>query len=149
MSIFILIIDVITKFLAEGKLQQMATLPVWQGVFHFTYVENRGIAFGMFGGGRIVFILLTVLVLVLLAVFYRKTNHKTKWLCYGLSLIFGGAIGNLLDRIFRGYVVDFLDFRLIDFPVFNVADIAVCIGAVLLVIHFFKSEEIRKDEPVG
>lgn len=148
LSVGVFIADVLTKFLAEIKLSTRATLPLWNKVFHFTYVENRGIAFGMFGGGRIVFIILTVLVLGLLLWFYKKTEPKTFWLRCGTGLVISGALGNLIDRIFRGYVVDFLDFRLIDFPVFNIADIAVCVGAVMLVIHCFKSEEKREDESV-
>ncbi len=148
LSVVVFVLDMLTKLLAKEKLTELATLPVWRNVFHLTYVENRGIAFGMFGGGRIVFIFLTAAVLVLLWYLYYKTAEKSIWLKLGMAGVIGGALGNLADRIFRGYVVDFLDFRLIDFPVFNIADIAVCIGAVLLVIHFFKSEEIRKDEPV-
>ncbi len=147
LSLLVLAADITTKLLAKGFLEEMGTIPLWQNVFHFTYVENRGIAFGMFGGGRFFFILLTLFVLAGLWYLYKKSPEKTLWLSWGMSLVFGGALGNLLDRIVRGYVVDFLDFRLIDFPVFNVADIAVCIGAVLLVIHFFRSEETRKDEP--
>ena len=148
LSSLVFVLDILTKLIAKGKLAEVSTIPLWQNVFHLTYVENRGIAFGMFGGGRVFFILLTVVVLVGLWYLYQKTEKKTPWLRYGMAGVVGGAMGNLADRIFRGYVVDFLDFRLIDFPVFNVADIAVCLGAVMLVVHFFKSEEVRKDEPV-
>lgn len=144
----ILGVDILTKFWARGELMGNSSIPLWNGVFHLTYVENRGIAFGMFGGGRVFFILFTLIVLGLLLWFYHKSAPKTKWLRFGTCLVTSGALGNLLDRIFRGFVVDFLDFRLIDFPVFNVADIAVCVGAVLLVIHCFISEEKREDESV-
>ncbi len=141
-------LDILTKLLAEKNLMGVATLPLWKEVFHLTYVENRGIAFGMFGGGRIFFILFTIVVLGFLLWFFRKNEQKTWWLRCGTAMVMSGALGNLLDRIVRGYVVDFLDFRLIDFPVFNIADIAVCIGAVMLVIHCFQSEEKREDESV-
>ncbi len=144
----ILGVDILTKFWARGGLMKVSSIPLWEKVFHFTYVENRGIAFGMFGGGRIFFILFTLIVLGLLLWFYRKSEPKTGWLKAGTCLVVSGALGNLIDRIFRGFVVDFLDFRLIDFPVFNIADIAVCVGAVLLVIYCFISEEKREDESV-
>ncbi len=149
LSAGMLVVDILTKILAKIKLEPRHTIPLWDDVFHLTYVENRGIAFGMFGGGRIVFIILTILVLGGLLWFFRKSEVKTFWLRFGTGLVVSGAIGNLIDRIFRGYVVDFLDFRLIDFPVFNVADIAVCVGAVMLVIHCFISDEKREDESVG
>ena len=141
-------IDILTKIWARGELMDIRSIPLWDNVFHLTYVENRGIAFGMFGGGRIFFIIFTLIVLGLLFWFYQKTEPKTRWLRLGTCLVTSGAIGNLLDRIFRGFVVDFLDFRLIDFPVFNIADIAVCVGAFLLVIHCFTIEEKREDESV-
>lgn len=147
-GILILGIDVLTKIWARGELMEIGTIPLWEEVFHLTYVENRGIAFGMFGGGRIFFIVITLMVLLLLLWYYRKSEGKTHWLKCGTSLVVSGALGNLVDRIFRGFVVDFLDFRLIDFPVFNIADIAVCVGAVLLVIHCFISEEKREEESV-
>ena len=148
LGVVILVTDILTKVWAKLELTKIRTIPIWEQVFHFTYVENRGIAFGMFGGGRIFFILFTLVVLALLLWYYRKNEGKSFWLRCGISLVTSGAIGNLLDRVFRGYVVDFLDFRLIDFPVFNVADIAVCVGAVMLVIHSFRSEVKREDESV-
>ncbi len=148
LGVVTLVIDILTKLWTKAELTKVRTIPIWEQVFHFTYVENRGIAFGMFGGGRIFFILFTVIVLGLLLWFYRRSESKSFWLRCGTSLVLSGALGNLIDRIFRGYVVDFLDFRLIDFPVFNVADIAVCVGAVMLVIHCFRSDEKREDESV-
>ncbi len=149
LGVLVFALDILTKVLARAKLMKVATVPIWEQVFHLTYVENKGIAFGMFGGGRIFFILFTVLVLGLLLWFYCKSKEKNFWIHCGTSLVLSGALGNLFDRIFRGFVVDFLDFRLIDFPVFNIADIAVCVGAVMLVIFCFISEEKREDESVG
>lgn len=148
LGVLVLILDILTKVWAKVKLTAVVTIPVWEKVFHLTYVENRGIAFGMFDGGRIFFILSTVIVLGLLLWFYHSAEKKNGWLRFGTALVLSGALGNLIDRVFRGYVVDFLDFRLIDFPVFNVADIAVCVGAVMLVIYYFQSEEKREDESV-
>jgi signal peptidase II len=114
-------------------------------------VENRGIAFGLFSGERVIFIVVTVLVLAILAVLYAKTEQtqRTRFMKYAMALIMGGATGNLLERLVKGYVVDFLDFRWIHFPVFNVADIAVCLGAGLLMIHFFLTENEEESSKEG
>ncbi len=152
----VLLLDIMTKLVAELQLREVDTIALWKNVFHLTYVENTGIAFGMFKDARLLFIVISILVLVILSMLYTKTTYRTQWLKVGTSLIFGGAIGNLMERMAKGYVVDFLDFRLIHFPVFNIADIAVCVGAVMLMVHFFISEgkegtiksEAGKDDPV-
>ncbi len=141
-GIVVFLLDIMTKLVAELRLMPVDTIPLWEGVFHLTYVENRGIAFGMFSGQRLTFILVTILVLALLSYVYSKTRERTNWMKWGVALVYGGAVGNLMERLAKGYVVDFLDFRLIHFPVFNVADIAVCVGAVCLMIHFFLEPEL-------
>lgn len=142
LSALILGADIITKIIAEQKLMSVSTIPIINNFFHLTYVENRGMAFGMFNGGRIFFVIITVIVLIALAIFILKTEkvNRSVWLKAGSACIIGGAVGNLIERVCKGYVVDFLDFRVIDFPVFNVADIAVCVGAAMLVIHFLRTE---------
>ncbi len=144
LSIFIFIIDIMTKMVVDLNLKSIDTIPLIQDVFHLTYVENRGIAFGMFSNARTLFILVSFGVLAILSVLYSKTEIRTKWLKFGTAAIYGGALGNLIERLAKGYVVDFLDFRLINFPVFNIADIAVCVGAIMLVIHFFGSEKAKE-----
>lgn len=145
LSIFIFILDIMTKMVADLNLKQIGTIPLIQDIFHLTYVENKGIAFGMFAEERLLFILVSIGVLVILSVLYTKTQPRTKWLKIGTSFIYGGAIGNLMERMAKGYVVDFFDFRLINFPVFNIADIAICVGAVMLVIHFIISDKTEKE----
>ena len=149
LGILIFLLDIITKYAAEVSLKLIDTIPLWKNVFHLTYVENRGIAFGMFSGERVIFIVVTILVLAMLAVIYAKTKQaqRTRFMKYAMVLIMGGAIGNLFERLIKGYVVDFLDFRLIHFPVFNVADIAVCVGAGLLMIHFLLTEDKAASGP--
>ncbi len=149
LSIFIFILDIMTKMVADLNLKQIGTIPLIQDIFHLTYVENKGIAFGMFAEERLLFILVSIGVLVILSVLYTKTQPRTKWLKIGTSFIYGGAIGNLMERMAKGYVVDFFDFRLINFPVFNIADIAICIGAVMLVIHFIISDKSENAEKEG
>ena len=143
LAAIILVADILTKIAAERFLMPIETLSVINNFFHLTYVENKGIAFGMFSGGRVIFIIISVIVLALLFALLIKTKKecRTVWIKCGTALVISGAVGNLIDRLFRGYVVDFLDFCIIDFPVFNIADIAVCVGAGMLLIHFLFAEE--------
>lgn len=140
---FILILDVLTKVWATDVLKELITIPLWQNVFHLTYVENTGAAFGAFQGGRVFLVAITLIALAAGGVMLFK-NRKIPLLATGIAFILGGALGNLLDRVFRGFVVDMFDFRLINFPVFNVADIFVCLGAALIVIYIIFFED-KKD----
>ena len=135
LGLLIFIFDIMTKLLVELNIMDKS-IPIIDGVFHLTYVENRGIAFGLFSDARILFIVISIVVLIALSAIYSRIPSRTNWLKIGTSLIYGGAMGNLLERMAKGYVVDFLDFRIINFPVFNFADIAVCVGAVMMIIHF-------------
>ena len=131
--------DRITKALTVSRLALGESVDVIPGVFRFTYVQNRGAAFGMLSNHRWVFILFSAVAIVGIIVYVILKKPKDKLLMTALSLIVGGGIGNMIDRIGTGYVVDFLDFCL--FPnlwkwVFNVADAAACIGAALLVLYF-------------
>lgn len=143
----LIVADYITKLWAERVLTKISSIPLIENVFHLTYVENRGIAFGMFSGGRVVFIAVSLIVMAVLLIIVFKTpkDTRTVWLKGGASLVIAGAIGNLIERLVKGYVVDFFDFRLINFPVFNVADIAVCVGVVMLLIHFLFAEDSRSE----
>lgn len=107
-----------------------------KGALELTYVENRGAAWGMLQGARIGFIVLTVLFLCVSVVFYIKGRKElSTFSCVILALIFAGALGNLIDRILYGYVRDMIYFSLINFPVFNIADSSIVIGAGLLIIQ--------------
>ena len=129
--------DQLTKWLVVIKLKGEGSFPLWEGVFHFTYVENTGSAFGMLKDHRWVFMSMSVILIVgLLAFFiwfYKSLSPLMRCAC---SMIIAGGIGNMIDRVLVGYVVDFFDFTLIDFAVFNVADSFVCIGAGLFVLWF-------------
>lgn len=139
----ILILDILTKIWATDVLKGLVTIPLWQNVFHLTYVENTGAAFGSFQGNRVFLVAVTLIAIVAGCVFLAKNRNKSL-LSVGTAFVLGGALGNLLDRVFRGFVVDMLDFRLINFPVFNVADIFVCLGAALIVIYIIFFED-KKD----
>jgi len=142
----ILTADQITKYLIQLYLSPVGTsLPLIQGVFHLTNVHNTGAAWGMMQGFRWLFIPMTLIVcgiIVFILVKYRK--RVTVFSRITLSLLFAGAIGNLIDRVLLGYVRDFFDFCLINFPVFNVADSAMTIGCALLIIDalFLKERSI-------
>lgn len=140
-------LDFITKILAIKNLQPISTIPILKGIFHLTYVENKGAAFGMFQNARIFLVIAAVLCAIYIVYFLLKSKNKSKLLNMGLVFVLAGAVGNLLDRIFRGFVVDFLDFRLINFPVFNIADIFVCVGALFIMIFIIFFDEKTKEEP--
>ena len=135
-------LDQLTKYLAVVFLKPIDTLPLINGVLHLTYLENRGAAFGMLENHRWVFMLTSTLAIIAVFVFmfgwYEKFCNPLFYA--GLSLIAGGGIGNMIDRVAHGYVVDFIDFRLINFAVFNAADSFVCIGAVLVILYVLISD---------
>ncbi|MBA1333775.1 MAG: Lipoprotein signal peptidase [Firmicutes bacterium] len=122
--------DRLTKYVAKGYLRPRGSLPVINGIFHLTYVENRGVAFGMLQNKGWVFIPVTLGIILGIVYLLSKAKKGSRMLRLPMAMILGGAIGNLYDRIFLGYVVDFLDFRI--WPVFNLADSSIVIGAVLL-----------------
>ena len=142
-----IILDQITKLLAVEFLKPIDTLPLLKDALHLTYHENKGAAFGILQDHRWVFITISTLAIVGLLVYMFKNPPKNKWLGVGLSFIIGGGIGNMIDRTLAGFVVDFIDFRLINFAIFNVADSFVCIGASLITIYiiFFYDEKRAKE----
>jgi len=146
--IFFLAIDQITKYFAVALLQDNSSVHLIGNFLRFTYVENRGAAFGILQNQRLFFIISTVVLvafLIYMIVFNKKVTTATK---LTLSLILSGAIGNFIDRLRLGYVIDFVDVRFgdfYDFPVFNVADSCLVVGVIILVIlilfnKFEKSE---------
>jgi len=137
----VLIIDQLTKFIILKNFQPGESLPVIKNIFHISFVCNKGMAFGVFsksiaGPAFIGIFYLSVIIIVFIFAFYKKFFHKRKSTQVFFSLILAGAIGNLIDRIRFGCVIDFLDFRI--WPVFNVADSAITIGTVLLILQMLK-----------
>ena len=131
----VIAIDRFVKLWAQKALptREGWTLPVWEDVFHLTYVENRGAAFGMLQNQRVFFVIVTLLiVLVLIWLLFIKKEQKFLTGA-ALSLIMGGALGNFYDRLVYGFVVDMFDFRLINFAVFNFADCCITVGAFMLI----------------
>jgi len=124
---FILLFDQFTKFLAEKTLSIGQTYPVINNVLHFSLVHNTGAAFGIFKNQAAVFIFVSVFAVARLVLVYKNLGHDNLLLKSGCMLVLSGALGNLIDRVRLGYVIDFIDFRI--WPVFNVADSCIFIGA--------------------
>ena len=129
-----IIIDQITKALASTHLKPIATLPIIEDIFHFTYRENTGMAFGMLKEHRWVFMLVSSILIIGMGIYLYGMKSENRFYDVSLALILSGGIGNMIDRIFLGYVVDFIDCRFINFAVFNGADSFVCVGAGLLML---------------
>lgn len=131
-SILILISDLLLKTYAVNYLKGAEQIIIPK-ILGLCYVENHGAAWGILSGARVFFIFLTVFFLILVIVFYIKKNSELTSLSKLIVvLIFSGAFGNLIDRIHYGYVRDMINILFIDFPIFNIADTAIVIGAVLL-----------------
>ncbi|MBE9047578.1 lipoprotein signal peptidase [Pleurocapsales cyanobacterium LEGE 10410] len=133
-----IIFDQITKYIVVRNFDSLGdTLPLWQNVFHLTYVVNTGAAFSFFRGQVEILRWVSLVVSVALIIFIWYSPRLTLLEQLGYGFILSGAVGNGIDRFLFGYVVDFLDFRLINFPVFNFADVAINIGVLLLLIASF------------
>ena len=139
--------DQLVKYWAFTSLQAQHTIPLIENVFHLTYVENRGAAFSLFAqfDSRWIFVALAVIITVAIFAVLRKRYIQTTLGRWSLVLVAAGALGNAIDRVIHGFVVDMFDFRLIHFPVFNVADIFICIGGVLFVIYFMFQHKDDKE----
>ena len=149
-----------TKLLAINNLRDLADeIPVINKVFGLYYVENKGISFSMLSSKMALIIIITSIIMLIL-IYVMIRTPKTKYFMpfsIVLSVIVGGAAGNMIDRIFRGFVIDFIMLDFINFPIFNVADIFVCVGLfilVILIIFKYKDKDFdfiipKKGEKVG
>ena len=129
-----IILDQITKWLSVKFLSVVDSVPIIKNVIHLTYVENRGAAFGMFKDQRWIFMTTSTVMIVGLIAFLYLGLAENKLYEISIAMIISGGIGNMIDRLALRYVIDFIDFRLINFAVFNGADSFVCVGAGLLVL---------------
>lgn len=143
-SLILIGLDQLFKYLAIVHLSKIPTHPVIQDVFHLTYLENRGAAFGILSGKSFFLIGLTFLVIVVIVLAILLNKVKSNFLLWSFALVIGGGIGNLIDRIVRGFVVDYLDVRVIQFAVFNFADCCVVIGTILLMGYILFGDFIKK-----
>lgn len=145
----LLFLDQYTKHLAVSVLKDQPSIPIIKNVFELSYVENRGAAFGMLQNRQWMFIILTAAVLVVLGWIFHKMPFEKRYIPvrFCITGLTAGAVGNLIDRVSQGFVVDFLYFKLIDFPVFNVADIYVVVTIILLAVlllFYYDEEEISQ-----
>ncbi len=140
-AVISVILDQIVKYLIISKSTLYKKNPVIDGFFNITYVQNRGAAWGILNNNIILLVVITVLALGLICSFIFKESNikKLDIVLYGMLL--GGIIGNFIDRIFRGYVIDFLDFIIFgyDFPVFNIADMLIVISVGIMIITYWRS----------
>lgn len=153
LSVVLIVIDQITKLMAIHGLMNQQPFVILDGIFELHYLENRGAAFGILQGKKAFFIIFTILVLAFIAYIYLKSipDEKKFRLLDGICILFfAGALGNFIDRVFRNYVVDFFYFKLIDFPIFNVADIYVTVAAfamIILGLFYYKEDDYNKIFP--
>jgi len=135
-------IDWLSKSYVELNLSPGESVPIINDFFYLTYLKNRGIIFGLFFPPTISIVVVSSIIIAALLFFLGKISPKSRWQKISLGLLWGGLLGNFFDRLWDGNVVDFLDFRF--WPVFNVADITICIGAVLLFIEILKSNYLGR-----
>ena len=134
----IIIIDQWTKWIIKSSFSLYQSQPVIEDFFHLTYITNEGMAFGLtLPGGKLVLLILTIILTGFIAGYLWNERNGHPFIKYGLALIFSGAIGNLIDRMIYGKVVDFIDIMIGDFNwyIFNVADTSVTVGMCLFVLH--------------
>lgn len=130
-AILVAFIDQLTKFMIKQNFQLNQSTPIIENVLHLTYITNTGSAFGLFKGLNLFFISFSIIVIAAIFHYLKKIKDNEKALQLSVGLLLGGTLGNLIDRLAYGSVVDFIDFRI--WPVFNVADSAVTISIVLLI----------------
>lgn len=144
LTIIIVIIDFLSKKLVEATMSLGQSIPLIEGVFNITFIKNDGASFGILPGGRWLFIALTLVLIGILLTYTLKKKVTDKLFLCAVAFIAGGGIGNLIDRIFWGEVIDFFDFCLINFAIFNIADCFVVVGAILMAIYCVISETKNK-----
>jgi signal peptidase II len=152
-SIVVVAADQVTKYWVSGTLQDNGDIVVIRGLMNFSYTENQGIAFGMLNKGNMKWILVAVSVAAIaIVIFYlARTSTSNRMLLFSLSLLAGGICGNLIDRVRMGRVIDFIEVyhKTRQFPVFNIADTAITIGAALLALDLFRTPQPNQDPASG
>ncbi len=141
------VLDQLTKYFAQLYLQPVGTMPFIPGIMELRFVLNDGAAFSSFAGARLFLILFTGIAIAAFAVylFWKKPPKRLERTA--LVLLIGGGLGNLIDRVRAGVVVDFFATTFVDFAVFNVADCFVCVGAAMLILYVFLEERKKSGEP--
>jgi len=144
LALAVVVIDQITKWLVVNNMDLGEQIPLIENLLYITSHRDRGAAFGMLQDQMWLFFIITVIVVIGI-VYYLQTQVKYVGTGIAFGLVLGGAIGNFIDRLFRGEVVDFIDVKIIgyDFPIFNVADSSLVIGVILLMLFTLKEEKVK------
>jgi signal peptidase II len=143
-TLITLLLDQFSKIILQKFLTEGVTIPVWPPFFYLTYIRNPGIAFGLFANQNMLLSIMIVLVIIAAAaayIFFTQGHPKIK---VGLGLLLGGALGNIIDRLRIGQVIDFLDFRF--WPVFNLADVAIVCGALLFIVALGQKQKTDHED---
>ncbi len=148
MIILITAFDQITKYFAQKYLSDGTVFPFIKDIVQFHYAENSGMAFSLFSGARWLFIFITVIVCGAALWYLFSDKCKSLWLYWSIGVIVSGGIGNLIDRAFFGFVIDFIEPVFIDFAVFNIADCAVTLGAASMFLYLI-SDMMKKEKADG
>ncbi|MBS3122805.1 signal peptidase II [Candidatus Woesearchaeota archaeon] len=141
LPLIVVLLDQLTKFLVTSYMQLNQSIPIINNIFHLTYITNTGTLFGSFKDNNMLFIWLSLIIIGALLYLYDKFD-KTEQILF--SLVIGAAIGNLIDRVVYGYVIDFLDFRI--WPVFNIADSVISVSTIVLLIYLLKRDFFNKHQ---
>jgi len=140
--IIVVLLDQLSKFWIQSSMLLGMSFPIITDVFHITYILNPGAAFGILENQQLFFILMGFVILCAAVYFYPRLKQENIWVRYGAALLVGGAIGNLIDRIHIGMVVDFFDFRI--WPIFNIADIAIVVGVGSIIYALIFKADVKE-----
>ena len=137
-----LVLDIVSKIIVNNNMELYDSLTIIPNFFAITKVYNTGVSFSMLSGQQLFIILLSIIIFIVLIIYQKRFKNSLR-IAITFGLIYGGIIGNLINRIFLGYVIDFLDFKIInyDYPVFNLADTFIVIGVLLLILAIYKKED--------
>lgn len=133
MGTLLVVIDQMIKYNVNNKMFVGQTYPIIENFLHITYVKNTGIAFGLFKNNNLFMIIVILIIILIVIYFYKKEKNKNFLLSVATTILLSGAIGNLIDRIFYGFIIDYIDFQF--WPAFNLADSLVVIGSILLALY--------------
>ena len=137
--LIVITLDQISKYILSVNYDYFFNKSLY--IFSFNYIRNYGAAFNIFEGNRIFLSLTSILssLILIYFIFFKETINSINR--YGLSLILSGSLGNGIDRLLKGYVIDFINLNIIDFPIFNIADISINIGCIILIFNYFKNKK--------